>query len=185
MRNLIKTMIIGLFAATPAFSGGWEASRLDTSMMYNDDGYAEVGTSYITYDINGTTQAPASVTHKMAKNQTRTAIGFKTQLGDFDIGLSKYMSGAIQLDGQATAAQPNCTALLKAANNFTLCSVVPKIASIAILSVKKYLISNSGTVSSSTFASPPIEVTDFSSGSKFKTLRPTNHFPALLKAVAS
>lgn len=38
----------------------------------------------------------------------------------------------------------------------TLCSVVPKIASIAILSVIKYLISNSGTVSSSTFASPPI-----------------------------
>ena len=63
--------------------------------------------------------------------------------------------------------------------------MVPKIASIAILSVKKYLISNSGTVSSSTFASPPIEVTDFSSGSKFKTLRPTNHFPALLKAEAS
>ena len=71
MRNLIKTMIIGLFAATPAFSGGWEASRLDTSMMYNDDGYAEVGTSSITYDINGTTQAPASATHKMAKNQTK------------------------------------------------------------------------------------------------------------------
>lgn len=123
MRNLIKTMMIGLFAATPAFSGGWEASRLDTSMMYNDDGYAEVGTSSITYDINGTTQA--SATHKMAKDQTRTAIGFKTQLGDFDIGLSNYMSGAIQLDGQATTAQPNCTALLKAANNFTLCSVVP------------------------------------------------------------
>ena len=123
MRNLIKTMMIGLFAATPAFSGGWEASRLDTSMMYNDDGYAEVGTSSITYDINGTTQAAA--THKMAKNQTRTAIGFKTQIGDFDVGLSNYMSGAIQLDGQATTAQPNCTALLKAANNFTLCSVVP------------------------------------------------------------
>ena len=123
MRNLFKTMVIGLFAATPAFSGGWEASRLDTSMLYNDEGYAEVGTSSITYDINGTTQAAA--THKMAKNQTRTAIGFKTQIGDFDVGLSNYMSGAIQLDGQATTAQPNCTALLKAANNFTLCSVVP------------------------------------------------------------
>ena len=126
MRNLIKTMIIGLFAATPAFSGGWEASRLDTSMMYNDDGYAEVNTSYITYDINGTTQAPASATHKMAKNQTRTAFGVKTELlGAFDIGLSSYRSGAIQLDGQATAAQPNCTAILKAASNFTQCSVVP------------------------------------------------------------
>ena len=73
MRNLIKTMMIGLFAATPAFSGGWEASRLDTSMMYNDGGYAEVGTSSITYDITGFTQAPALITHKMAKDQTRTA----------------------------------------------------------------------------------------------------------------
>ena len=123
MRNLYKTMMIGLLAASPAFSGGWEASRLDTSMMYNDDGYAEVGTSSITYDINGTTQA--SATHKMAKNQTRTAIGVKTQLGDFDIGLSNYMSGAIQLDGQATTAQPNCTAGQKALLNFTQCSVVP------------------------------------------------------------
>ena len=78
MRQLFKMMVIGLFAATPAFSGGWEASRLDTSMMYNDEGYAEVGTSSITYDINGTTQAAA--THKMAKNQTRTTIGFRHNL---------------------------------------------------------------------------------------------------------
>ena len=48
MKNILKPMILGLLAATPAFSGGWEASRLDTSMMYNDDGYAEVGTSSIT-----------------------------------------------------------------------------------------------------------------------------------------
>ena len=123
MKNILKPMILGLLAATPAFSGGWEASRLDTSMMYNDEGYAEVGTSSITYDINATTQA--SKKHKMAKNQTRTTLGVKTQLGDFDIGLSNYMSGAIQLDGQATAAQPDCTAAKKAANNFTDCSVVP------------------------------------------------------------
>ena len=116
-------MILGVFAATPVFSGGWEASRLDTSMMYNDDGYAEVGTSSITYDINATTQATKK--HKMAKNQTRTTLGVKTQLGNFDIGLSNYMSGAIQLDGQATAAQPDCTAAKKAANNFVDCSVVP------------------------------------------------------------
>lgn len=128
-------MILGVFAATPVFSGGWEASRLDTSMMYNDDGYAEVGTSSITYDINGTTQAAAK--HKMAKNQTRTSLGVKTQLGNFDLGLSNYMSGAIQLDGQANAAQPNCTAAQKAASNFTLCSVVPsadvEVSSLALM----------------------------------------------------
>ena len=123
MKNLIKFTLAATMLASPALSGGWEASRLDSSMMYNDDGYAEVGTSSITYDINGTTQASAS--HKMAKDQNRTAYGFKTQFGDFDVGLSSYMSGAIQLDGQATAAQPNCTAIQKAANNFTQCSVVP------------------------------------------------------------
>ena len=93
MKNILKPTILVLFAATPAFSGGWEASRLDTSMMYNDEGYAEVGTSSITYDINATTQA--SKKHKMAKNQSRTALGVKTQIGNFDIGLSNYMSGAI------------------------------------------------------------------------------------------
>ena len=123
MKNILKPTILVLFAATPAFSGGWEASRLDTSMMYNDEGYAEVGTSSITYDINATTQA--SKKHKMAKNQSRTALGVKTQIGNFDIGLSNYMSGAIQLDGQATAAQPDCSAAKKQANNFTDCSVVP------------------------------------------------------------
>ena len=51
MRNLFKTMVLGLFAATPAFSGGWEASRIDTSMMYQSGSYAEVGTSSISYDI--------------------------------------------------------------------------------------------------------------------------------------
>ena len=135
MKNILKPTILGLLAATPVFSGGWEASRLDTSMMYNDNGYAEVGTSSITYDINGTTQASAK--HKMAKNQTRTSLGVKTQLGNFDLGLSNYMSGAIQLDGQANAAQPNCTAALKAASNFTLCSVVPsadvEVSSLALM----------------------------------------------------
>jgi len=119
-----------MFLASPAISGGWEASRLDTSMMYNDGAYAEVGSSSITYDINGTSQA--SVKHKMAKNQTRTAIGFKQQFGNFDVGLSNYMSGAIQLDGQATAATlttPGCdkTVTTAAANVAQLgyCSVVP------------------------------------------------------------
>ena len=88
MKNILKPTILGLFAATPAFSGGWEASRLDTSMMYQDGGYAEVGTSSISYDIKGKTQA--NKTHKMAKDQTRTSLGFKMQYGDFDIGLTNY-----------------------------------------------------------------------------------------------
>ena len=130
MKNLLKFTLAGIVLASPVISGGWEASRLDTSMMYNDGAYAEAGTSSITYDVNGTSQA--SVKHKMAKNQTRTAIGFKQQFGDFDVGLSNYMSGAIQLDGQATAATlttPGCdkTVTTAAANVAQLgyCSVVP------------------------------------------------------------
>ena len=84
MKNLVKFTLAAAMLASPAFSGGWEASRLDTSMMYNDDGYAEVGTSSITYDVNGTIQDPLSVgndrSHKMAKDQNRTAFGFKMQM---------------------------------------------------------------------------------------------------------
>ena len=130
MKNLVKFTLAGMLLGSPALSGGWEASRLDTSMMYNDGGYAEIGTSSISYSINGTTQA--AVEHKMASDQTRTALGFKQQFGDFDVGLSRYMSGAIQLDGQATGATlevPGCdpTTLVAAATvaQIGYCSVVP------------------------------------------------------------
>ena len=102
MKKLFKLTAAGLFLGTPAFSGGWEADRLDTSMMYNDGGYAEVSTKSISYGVYATTQAGTK--HKMAKDQDRTSFSFKTQYGNFDIGLSSYNSGAIQLDGQATAA---------------------------------------------------------------------------------
>ena len=102
MKKLFKLTAAGLFLGTPAFSGGWEADRLDTSIMYNDGGYAEVSTKSISYGVYATTQT--STKHKMAKDQDRTSFSFKTQYGNFDIGVSSYNSGAIQLDGQATAA---------------------------------------------------------------------------------
>jgi long-chain fatty acid transport protein len=116
MKNLLKITLAVMLMASPAFSGGWEASRLDSSMMYQDGSYAEVGTSSLDYDIKGTTQA--SKTHKMAKDQTRTILGFKTQYDNFDVGLTSYMSGAIQLDGQSAHAT-GCPGTLAA------CSVVP------------------------------------------------------------
>ena len=125
MKNLFKLTLAAAILASPALSGGWEASRLDTSMMYNDGSYAEVGTSSITYDVNGTIQDPLSVgndrSHKMAKDQTRTAFGFKMQYDNFDIGLTNYLSGAIQLDGQAGHA----TLATCAGGTLTDCSVVP------------------------------------------------------------
>ena len=105
MKNVLRFTIAGIILASPAISGGWEASRLDTSMMYNDGAYAEVATTSISYSVSATSGAAVGAnTHAMAKDQTRTSFGFKQQFGDFDVGLSSYNSGAIQLDGQATAA---------------------------------------------------------------------------------
>ena len=116
MRKIMKLTIAAILLGSPALSGGWEASRLDSSMMYKDGSYAEVGTSSIDYDIKGTTQA--SKTHKMAKDQTRITLGFKTQYDNFDVGLTSYMSGAIQMDGQS-AHVTGCPGTPAA------CSVVP------------------------------------------------------------
>ena len=125
MKNLLKYTFAGMLLASPAFSGGWEASRMDTSMMYNEGSYAEVGTSSISYDIKATTQATAGTTHKMAKDQTRTSLGFKMEYGDFDIGLTSYKSGAIQLDGMATAAHKSGATCPTAGAGIVLCSLVP------------------------------------------------------------
>ncbi len=139
MKNLLKVTFAGLLLASPAFSGGWEASRLDSSMMYQDGSYAEVGTSSADYDIKGTTQAGKK--HKMAKDQTRTSLGFKTQFGDFDVGLASYRSGAIQMDG-ANGHTAGC------AGNPALCSVVPfadvEVNSLALLA--KYRINENMSV---------------------------------------
>jgi len=117
MKNLIKFTLAAAMLGSPVFSGGWEANRLDSSMMYQDGSYAEAGTSSADYDIQGTTQAGKK--HKMAKDQTRTSLGFKTQYGDFDIGLTSYRSGAIQMDG-ANGHSAGCSLL-----NLAACSVVP------------------------------------------------------------
>lgn len=111
-----------LFAASQATAGGWEASTLDTSFMYQQGNYAEVGTASVTYDVKATTQGNSAKT-KMAKNQTRTAFAFKTDVAGITLGLASYMSGAIQLSG-GDAAKAGCvpdpTSLA-----IGLCSVVP------------------------------------------------------------
>ena len=125
MKNLLQYTFAGMLLASPAFSGGWEASRLDTSFMYQEGSYAEVGTSSISYDIKATTQATAGTTHKMAKDQTRTSLGFKMEYGDFDVGLTSYKSGAIQLDGMATAAHKSGATCPTAGAGILQCSLVP------------------------------------------------------------
>ena len=106
-----------LLAASHATAGGWEASTLDTSFMYQQGNYAEVGTASITYGVKATTQANTAKT-KMAKNQTRTAFAFKTDVGGITLGLARYMSGAIQLSG-SDASLATCATIS------ATCSVVP------------------------------------------------------------
>ena len=130
MKNLWVVPI--LFAASQATGGGWEASTLDTSFMYQERNYAEVGTASVTFNVKATTQANNAKT-KMAKNQSRTGLAFKMDYGNFDIGLASYMSGAILLSGKDAHAA-GCNPVTAAV---ALCSVVPsadvKMNSLALL----------------------------------------------------
>ena len=47
--------MLALFAQA-ANSGGWEASTLDTSFLYNQGNYAEIGSVQITYDVTANIQ---------------------------------------------------------------------------------------------------------------------------------
>jgi long-chain fatty acid transport protein len=121
MKNLWVVPI--LLAASQATAGGWEASTLDTSFMYQEGNYGEVGNASISYNVKANIQGVDTPKVKMAKNQSRTSLAFKSEYGDLAIGLASYMSGAIQLSGgDATAAgcvpDPTNAAI-------ALCSVVP------------------------------------------------------------
>ena len=108
------------FSAVAVSAGGWETGKLDTSFMYNEGNYAELSYGNLNYSVSGTTQA--GVSHDMAKDQTRMNLSGKFQVGSFDIGLTSFSSGAIQMDGQG-AILPQCNLDVKA--TWGACSVVP------------------------------------------------------------
>ena len=101
MKKIIITSIISAFISSPVLSGGWETGRLDNSFMYEDGNYGQFGVLSVNYDVGATIQHPLAPKHKMANNQNRSAFAVKMGLGDFDLGLTRYHSGAIQLDGLA------------------------------------------------------------------------------------
>ena len=106
------------FSAVAVSAGGWETGKLDTSFMYNEGNYAELSYGNLNYSVSGTTQA--GVSHDMAKDQTRMNLSGKFQVGSFNIGLTSFNSGAIQMDGQN--ASGNGCVYPTAPNT---CSVVP------------------------------------------------------------
>ena len=112
--------VFSLFAA-PAFSGGWETGRLDNSFLYEEGNYGQFGVLSVNYDVGANIQHPLAEKHKMAKNQNRSSFAVKMGLGDFDLGLTRYHSGAIQLDGLAGSLE-GCNPATEA---IALCSVIP------------------------------------------------------------
>ena len=103
----MKTILIipVICTASQAMAGGWEASKLDTSFMYKDGGFADF--SYASLDYNVKANATSNggtldVTgHKTAKSQTRPTFSLKMDYGDFDFGVTSFTSGNIQMQGGA------------------------------------------------------------------------------------
>ena len=121
MKSILRAGIaIGLLSS-PAFSGGWETGRLDTSFMYEEGGFGQFGVLSVNYDVGAVIQHPSANKHTMAKNQNRSSFAVKMGLGNFDLGLTRYHSGAIQLDGQGG----NLDGCNPATAAIALCSVVP------------------------------------------------------------
>ena len=123
MKSILNAgAVVGLLA-TPAFSGGWEASRLSTSHLYEDGNYAEFSVLPLSYDVGATIQYPGAPKHKVLSDQTRAAMAVKIDLGNFDIGVSKYMSGALLFEGQTNGNLAGCNPAVTA--TLPLCSVSP------------------------------------------------------------
>jgi hypothetical protein len=104
MLRKISSAAVCVLVTTPAFAGGWETGRLGTSFLYEDGNYVELSYGSLNYSVNGT---QSGVTHPMAKDQTRSAVSGKFQLGNLHVGLTSFGSGAIQMDGQSSSASPS------------------------------------------------------------------------------
>jgi long-chain fatty acid transport protein len=104
-----------VLSTTAVDAGGWETGRLDTGFLYQNGNYVEASYGNLDYSVNGTTQA--NQTHEMAKDQKRMSLSGKFAAGDFDIGLTSFGSGAIQMDGQGAAV--NTTACKTALASYT------------------------------------------------------------------
>ena len=95
MKSILNVgLVIGLLA-TSAYSGGWEASKLSTSHLYEDGDYVEFSVLPLTYDVGATIQYPGAPKHKVLSDQTRAAMAVKIDLGSFDIGVSKCRSNKL------------------------------------------------------------------------------------------
>ena len=99
MTRILTLTALCALAASPTLAGGWETGKLDSGFLYENGNYAELSYGSLNYAINATTQTNTS--HKMAKNQTRQSLSGKFTIGNIDVGITSFDSGAIQMDGQS------------------------------------------------------------------------------------
>ena len=125
MTRILTLTALCALAGSPTLAGGWETGKLDTSFLYEDGNYAELAYGSLDYAIQGTIQTGTKA--KMAKDQTRKSLSGKFTVGNIDVGITSFDSGAIQMNGQASAVDRDlCEASLSApgAATSTNCSVV-------------------------------------------------------------
>lgn len=103
IRKITLTALCALITS-PAIAAGWETGRLDTGFLDQEGNYVELSYGSLDYSLEGTTGPTAVATHQMAKDQKRSTISGKFQIGNFDFGLTVFGSGAIQMDGQNTGS---------------------------------------------------------------------------------
>lgn len=102
-RFIVTTAAI--LSATSATAGGFEASRLDTKFMYEKGNYAELSYGSLDYDVKADTRTVQNTRlneNSVKTSQNRNVGSFKTKYGGFEVGLTRFKSGTIQLDGNAT-----------------------------------------------------------------------------------
>jgi hypothetical protein len=104
--SLAKYAGVSLLAvsASMGHAGGWEASTLDTSLLYTEGSAGNVSTASLTpshvasqsrqYDTT-----TSSVARKVLNAETRTSIAAKADLGPVSVGVNNFKSGSIQFTG--------------------------------------------------------------------------------------
>jgi len=114
MKNiLLLTSGMTLLSGSVALAGGWEASALSTSFLYEkggeNGGYAEVAVGSRDYEITDTAVAgqglPSAPNSSAVKDQNSTTISVKYDITDeISVGFSRYTQGSIQLDYSGAGA---------------------------------------------------------------------------------
>ena len=90
-----------------AQAGGWTAGTLETGFMYSDGNSASISVANIDHNIKAKGAKGFGATNAtdvdVVKDETRTTLSIKSDIGNgLSVGLTKFRSGSIQLQGGAS-----------------------------------------------------------------------------------